>query len=71
MFGGVGHKIWWYGEDRHRGGMIEGEVGGMWTKHISQLCAEAGFSLQLHHRFVYGMNNLYVFTPGQSHDTEE
>lgn len=63
LLGGVGHKIWWYSEDKHRGGMKEGEVGGMWTDDIVRLCKEAGFQLQSHRRFVYGMNNLYLFKP--------
>jgi SAM-dependent methyltransferase len=61
LLGGLGHKIWWYGEDRQRGGMVEGEVGGLWTREILALCQEADFELCLHKRFVYGMNNLYVF----------
>ncbi|MFH0809604.1 MAG: class I SAM-dependent methyltransferase [Pseudomonadota bacterium] len=61
LLGGLGHKIWWYGEDRQRGGMVEGEVGGLWTREILLLCQQTDFELQLHKRFVYGMNNLYVF----------
>ncbi|MCL4258037.1 MAG: methyltransferase domain-containing protein [Anaerolineales bacterium] len=61
LLGDFGHAIWWYSEDKHRGGMKEGEVGGMTTKDIVELCAQAGFTLVHHERFVYGMNNLYVF----------
>ncbi len=61
ILGGIGHVIWWYGEDRHRGGMKEGEVGGMWNHDIVRLCKEAGFTLREHRRFVYAMNNLLVF----------
>ena len=61
VLGGVGHAIWWYGEDRHRGGMQPGEVGGLWTRDLVALCQSAGFRLTMHSRFVYGMNNLYVF----------
>jgi SAM-dependent methyltransferase len=61
ILGDIGHAIWWYSEDKHRGGMLEGEVGGMWTSEIVKMCEQAGFTLQLHRRFVYGMNNLYVF----------
>ena len=63
LLGGLGHKLWWYGEDRQRGGMAEGEVGGLWTRDILAMCGAAGFELQVHGRFVYRMNNLYVFTP--------
>jgi SAM-dependent methyltransferase len=61
FLGNIGHAIWWYGEDRHRGGMEEGEVGGLWKWEIVQMCEAAGFRLLLHKRFVYGMNNLYLF----------
>lgn len=61
ILGDIGHAIWWYGEDKKRGGMVEGEVGGLWTKDILILCHQAGFQLEQHTRFVYGMNNLYLF----------
>lgn len=62
ILGGIGHAIWWYSEDKHRGGMLDGEVGGMWTKDIIELCEAKGFRLASHQRFVYGMNNFYLFT---------
>jgi SAM-dependent methyltransferase len=61
ILGGVGHVIWWYAEHAHRGGMKEGEVGGLWNRDVIRLCEEAGFWLEVHRRFVYGMNNLFVF----------
>ncbi|NJN98118.1 MAG: class I SAM-dependent methyltransferase [Anaerolineales bacterium] len=61
VLGDIGHAIWWYSEDKHRGGMKEGEVGGMWTRDIIDMCQTAGFRLRLHQRFVYGMNNFYLF----------
>jgi SAM-dependent methyltransferase len=63
VLGNIGHAIWWYGEDRHRGGMKSEELGGMWTKDIIARCEAAGFRLQTHHRFVHGMNHLYQFVP--------
>jgi SAM-dependent methyltransferase len=63
VFGDVGHRIWWYSEDKHRGGMLPGEQGGLWTSTIVRLCEAAGFSLERHERFVYGLNNLYLLTP--------
>ncbi|KAF0107869.1 MAG: type 11 methyltransferase [Anaerolineaceae bacterium] len=63
LLGNVGHAIWWYSEDKRRGGMLPGELGGMTTRQIVRLCREAGFALTVHKRFVYGMNNLYVFEP--------
>jgi SAM-dependent methyltransferase len=62
LLGDFGHAIWWYSEDKKRGGMKEGELGGMWTSEIIRLCENAGFILETHRRFVYGMNNLYVFS---------
>jgi SAM-dependent methyltransferase len=61
ILGEIGHKIWWYSEDKHRGGMIEGEIGGMWNSDIIRLCQAAGFELAEQRRFVYGLNNLLVF----------
>jgi SAM-dependent methyltransferase len=62
LLGDIGHTIWWHSEDKKRGGMKEGELGGMWTSHIVQLCANAGFKLESHRRFLYGLNNLYIFS---------
>src|SRR5262245_36733136 len=61
ILGGIGHAIWWYGEDRHRGGMKPGEVGGLWPRDVVSLCAAAGFTPRHRDRFVYGMNHLFVF----------
>jgi SAM-dependent methyltransferase len=61
ILGGVGHAIWWYSEDKLRGGMKPGERGGLWSKDLVQLCTRAGFRQVHHSRFVYAMNNLYVF----------
>ena len=65
VLGGVGHVIWWYGEDRKRGGMEAGEVGGLSKRDIVELCRRAGLKLVLHKRFVYRLNSLYVFEPEQ------
>ncbi len=61
ILGGIGHAIWWYDEHRHRGGMQEGEVGGLWPGDVERMCENEGFHLAHHHRFVYGMNHLLVF----------
>jgi SAM-dependent methyltransferase len=65
ILGAIGHAIWWYGEDRQRGGMKPGEVGGLWSAEIVRLCSAEGFRLGSHSRFVYGLNHLYVFTAGE------
>lgn len=61
ILGQIGHAIWWYSEDKKRGGMQDGEMGGMWTKDILRLCNEAGFCFLSQKAFVYRMNNLYIF----------
>jgi SAM-dependent methyltransferase len=61
ILGDIGHLLWWYSEDKKRGGMKEGETGGLWTKDIVRMCEAAGFGLSRHERFVYGMNHLYLF----------
>jgi SAM-dependent methyltransferase len=62
LLGDIGHAIWWYSEDKQRGGMLPGEVGGLWTRDIVAMCNAAGLRLEKHRRFVYGMNHLYVFS---------
>lgn len=61
ILGGVGHALWWYSEDKHRGGMEEGEVGGLWPSTVMQLCTRSGFELVMRQRFVYWMNHLFIF----------
>jgi len=61
LLGGIGHAIWWYSEDKHRGGMIEGERGGLWNREIIAMAEAVGLRFVLHRRFVYGLNNLLVF----------
>jgi SAM-dependent methyltransferase len=63
ILGGIGHVLWWYSEDKHRGGMKEGERGGLWPGEVERLCRQAGFRLIRRRRFVYGMNHLFVFEP--------
>ena len=69
VLGTIGHALWWYGEDRHRGGMQEGEVGGLWSRQIRTLCERSGFQLVEHRRFLYGLNHLYIArAPGADED---
>jgi SAM-dependent methyltransferase len=65
MLGNLGHAIWWYSEDKKRGGMKEGEVGGMWTKQILSICWEANFSLVAEKKFQFGLNHIYILSPAK------
>jgi SAM-dependent methyltransferase len=61
MLSYIGHRLlWWYSEDKERG-MEPGEVYGFWNKDLISLVEQAGFNLFLHKRFVYGLNNLFIF----------
>ena len=60
ILGYIGHKIWWYSEDKERG-MEEGEKDGLWNRDIIALCKRHAFRLTEHKRFVYYLNNLLVF----------
>jgi SAM-dependent methyltransferase len=59
--GEIGHKIWWYSEDKERG-MLEGETGGLNVSEMRALFAEAGFVDTTLSRFCYGLNGLFVAT---------
>jgi len=56
----IGHRIWWYSEDKHRGGMRPGEVYGLWPSTVRTLLKDAAFELVAEKRFLYGLNRLYV-----------
>lgn len=60
ILSGIGHRLWWYSEDRHRGGMRSGEVYGMWPSAVRRLLREAAFELIAEERFLYGLNRLYI-----------
>jgi len=62
----VGHRLlWWWSEDKERG-MEPGEVYGFWNRDLIALVAKAGFRLISHQRFVYGLNNLFVFRKAET-----
>lgn len=57
----IGHRfLWWYSEEKHRGGMHEGEVYGLWPREVRGLLARAGFRAIKHSRFLYGLNHLFI-----------
>jgi SAM-dependent methyltransferase len=60
LLGGLGHRLWWYSEDKTRG-TLPGETDGLWNRDLVRLCRRQGFEHTLHERFVYFMNNLHVF----------
>lgn len=69
IVGEVGHAIWWYSEDKHRE-VMEGELMGMAPGHVADLIAEAGFVDIERHRFVYGLNHLFIARRPNTHTKE-
>ena len=59
FLGEIGHKIWWYSEDKERG-MLPGETGGLNPAEMQQLFTQAGFVNLQASQFVYGLNGLFV-----------
>jgi len=57
--GDIGHKLWWYSEDKHRH-VAENEVMGIDPEEVQRLLREAGLSRIEVRAFVYGLNRLYV-----------
>jgi len=57
----VWHKIAFWDDDQHERGMKEGEVWGLTDSALRKITDEAGFSLVERKRFMWGLNNLYVF----------
>lgn len=62
MLGDVGHKLWWYSDDKHRK-VAEGEVMRMDRAAVVELLHETGFGDIRIEGFVYGLNSLYVARP--------
>lgn len=62
VIGKIGHALWWYSEDKHRE-VDEHEEMGLNHGEVIALFDKAGFRLQKLHRFVYGLNYLYIFEP--------
>ncbi|MBI3087431.1 MAG: glycosyltransferase [Candidatus Omnitrophica bacterium] len=58
--GFIAHHLVWHSEEKHRGGMEEGECHGIPTETLLRLISEAGFELVAQHRFLYGINHLYL-----------
>ena len=58
LLGSIGHKLWWYSEEKERG-MMPGEVYGLSPRSVQEMAEASGFRVIRHSRFVYGLNNLY------------
>jgi ubiquinone/menaquinone biosynthesis C-methylase UbiE len=63
LIGEIGHKIWWYSEDKHRE-VAKGELMGMDPDEVEALLRDAGFSRIQVHGFVYGLNRLFIAERG-------
>ncbi len=57
--GNLGHRLWWYSEDKHRE-EAEGETGGLDPAEMVALLTAAGFAEMENRGFVYGLNRLYI-----------
>ncbi len=65
--GTVGHKIWWYSEDKERR-MAPGEEWGLNNDEVLRMLAATGFHLRQQSRFLYCLNNLFIAEkPNASH----
>lgn len=69
FLGGLGHRLWWYSEDKHRD-VDEEELMGMDPPEVRALLDAGGFELKRIRRFVYGMNSLYVAEPRSARQGE-
>lgn len=57
--GQLGHRIWWYSEDKHRK-VMAGELPGMSRHEVEGLLSRAGFTDVSSTSFVYRLNHLFV-----------
>ena len=61
LIGAIGHKVWWYSEDKHRETDVHEEPG-LDRSEMLALLSTAGFEDIQISTFVYGLNTLYVGT---------
>lgn len=61
IIGEVGHKLWWYSEDKHRE-VDEEEMMGMSPELVISLLRSAGFADVVHTKFLYRLNHLFIAT---------
>jgi SAM-dependent methyltransferase len=61
LLGEIGHRIWWYSEDKHREVHVE-EAMGLDREEVLELLRSAGFANVVMSTFLYGLNTLYVAT---------
>lgn len=59
LIGDIGHKIWWYSEDKHRE-VAEGEVMGMDPDDVIRLLRATGYIDIQQRRFLYRLNHVFV-----------
>jgi len=59
LVGEVGHKLWWYSEEKHRE-VADGELMGMDPEMVKSVLTGAGFVRLVHRRFLYRLNHLFV-----------
>jgi len=59
VIGEIGHKLWWYSEDKHRE-VDHDELMGMDKREVVSLLNETGFVDITTKGFVYGLNTLYL-----------
>jgi len=57
--GAIGHRLWWYSEDKHRD-TAQDETGGLDHDEMLQLLSRARFANIRSRRFFYGLNRVYV-----------
>lgn len=58
LLGTIGHKIWWYSEEKHRG-MADGEEMGIGRTDMFRLLENTGFTDIQEQSFLYHLNHLY------------
>jgi ubiquinone/menaquinone biosynthesis C-methylase UbiE len=61
VVGTIRHKLAWWDKDQLERGMKEGEKFGLSQECIMSLLGNARFKLVKRNKFIFGLNNLYVF----------
>jgi len=61
------HKFAYWDNDQRERGMSEGEVYGFSANELKSMVSEAGFQIISKRSFMWGLNNLYIFSKAFTH----
>ncbi len=67
FLGIIRHRLAWWDPDQRKRGMQKGEEMGLSRKYLLSIMENEGFIFVERKRFIFGLNNLYIFLKRRAH----